>query len=100
MLDEFVDVLREVLVLGDVGPRRHADLDQSHLAHPLRVPAQEELECEEFVRHALDVVQTVHADDGLAPREAAKEDLLFFERKKEARCEKYQVLGPRFGFGT
>jgi len=63
--DEFVDHGAQVLVLLDVLARRDRDLDEDDLADPLGVLLEEDLHGVELLRHALDVVEAVDADNEL-----------------------------------
>jgi hypothetical protein len=63
--DEFVDHRPEVLVLLDVLTRRDGELDEHDLSDPLGVLFEEHLESVKLLRYALDVVETVDADNDL-----------------------------------
>lgn len=69
--DGLVDDGPEVLILLDILPRRHGDLNQDDFPYPLWVVIQELLEAVELLRDTLDVVQPVHADDDLDSLEAS-----------------------------
>jgi hypothetical protein len=68
--DQLVDHRAEVLVLFDVLTRWNGELHEDDLAYPLRVLLEEYLEGMEFLRNALDVVESVDADNNLYPFEA------------------------------
>jgi hypothetical protein len=96
--DELVDGAPQVLVLLDVLPRGHRELDEHDLADPLGVLREEELERVQLLRDALDVVEPVDADDdldaleaALERREAVLDDLLL----QVLRGESASGLGPR-----
>jgi hypothetical protein len=63
--DELVDDSAEVLVLFDVLPRRDGDLDEDDLADPFGVLGEEDFEGVQLLGNALDVVETVDADNKL-----------------------------------
>jgi hypothetical protein len=61
--DELVDDGAQVLVLFDVLAGGNSDLDEDDLADPFGVFGEEHFHGVELLRHALDVVQSVNADD-------------------------------------
>ena len=63
--DELVDDSAQILILLNVLTTRHGDLHKHHLANLVRVFVQKDLEGVQLLRHALDVVEPVHADDQL-----------------------------------
>ena len=63
--DEFVDRRAQILILLDVLARWHGELHEYDLSDPLWVLSKEELECLELLGHALDIVESVYADDDL-----------------------------------
>jgi len=87
--DELVDHGAQVLVLLDVLARGDGDLDEDDLADPLGVLLEEDLHGVELLRHALDVVEAVDADDELDALEPAPQGrdallhLVLLERLEE-----------------
>lgn len=71
--DQLVDRRAQVLVLLDVLARRHGDLDEDDLAEPLWVFFEEDLHRVQLLRHALDVVEAVDADNDLDAFETTTE---------------------------
>mmetsp|Transcript_40733 Transcript_40733/g.67366 ORF Transcript_40733/g.67366 Transcript_40733/m.67366 type:complete len:529 (+) Transcript_40733:1744-3330(+) len=67
---QLVHLVGQALVLGHLRAAGHAHLDERDLALPLGVPLKEQLEAQQLVGHALDVVQPVHAQQDLAPLES------------------------------
>ena len=68
--DEFVDCGAQILVLFDVLTRRHSELCKDDFSNPLWVLGEEELESMELLGHALDIIESVYADDDLDAVEA------------------------------
>ncbi len=68
--NELVYSCAQVLVLLDVLSRGHGELRKDDLPNPLRVLGEEEFECMELLRNALDIVKSVDTDDDLDAIEA------------------------------
>jgi hypothetical protein len=62
---ELVHHLPEVLVLLDIASAGHGHLDKHHLAYPLGVLVQENLQGVQLLRNTLDVIETINSDDEL-----------------------------------
>lgn len=68
--DELVHRRAQVLVLLDILTRRHGKLHKDDPADPLGMLCEEKLESVELLRHALDIVESVDANDNLDAVEA------------------------------
>jgi len=68
--DELVDSCTQILVLLDILSGRHGELHKDNLSYPLWVLSEEELECVELLGNALDVIESIDADDDLDAIEA------------------------------
>ena len=80
--NEFVDNGAEVLVLLDILARGDSDLYKNNFADPFRVLSKEDLKSVQFLRHTLDVVQTVDTNNELDTLELLLE-----------RCDAFLNLG-------
>lgn len=55
----------QILILFDILPTRHGNLDQDDFVYKLRVLFQKPVVSFEFLRQALDVIQSIDTDDHL-----------------------------------
>ena len=69
--DERLDARAQLGVLGNLGARRHRDLDERDLAAPLGVPLEQPRERLEPLGDALGVVEAIDAEDQLAAARAS-----------------------------
>lgn len=68
--DQLVHGAPQILILLDILSRRYSKLHKHDFPDPFRMLRQEDFERMHLLRHALDVVETINADDDFAPLEA------------------------------